>query len=134
MKNVNSETRMPRGGISKSVGTLESPYVAYPFGPDGFEIGNNTFARDIGPKCWHAIQVHEDNDILGRFSPEEYTWINPAKGVAQVGMFIAGMFGLCGVIYMWYPDKPAVPRTFPHNGLEVALGGKNALPVSLQHN
>ncbi|KAI5781834.1 hypothetical protein EDC01DRAFT_231929 [Geopyxis carbonaria] len=96
--------------------------------------------RDPYAKWWDQQErrnfgepVHEDNDMLGRFSPEEYTWINPAKGAAQIGMFIATVFGLCGVIYTWYPDKPAVPRTFPHNGLEVALGGKNAVPVCFQH-
>ena len=66
---------------------------------------------------------------MGRFSPEEYTWIAPGKGAAQVGAFVATVFSLMGVIYMFYPDKPAVPRTFPHAGLEKALGGPRALPV-----
>ena len=70
-----------------------------------------------------VLQLHEDYDILGRFSPEVYTWTTPGKGLAQVGMFVATVFGLCGVVYMFYPDKPAVPRAFPHNGLEKALGG-----------
>ncbi|KAA8913737.1 hypothetical protein FN846DRAFT_928369 [Sphaerosporella brunnea] len=67
--------------------------------------------------------VHEDNDILGRLSPEVYTWTTPGKGALQVCAFIATVLGLCGVVYMFYPDKPAVPRTFPHHGLEKALGG-----------
>jgi hypothetical protein len=74
-------------------------------------------------------QVHEDNDILGRFSPEEYTWVSPAKGLFQIGCFVTTVFGLLGVVYMFYPDMPAVPRTFPHNGLEKALGGPGVLKV-----
>jgi len=73
--------------------------------------------------------LHEDYDILGRFSPEVYTWTTPGKGLAQVGMFVATVFGLCGVVYMFYPDKPAVPRTFPHNGLEKALGGPGTAKI-----
>ncbi|KAI5802799.1 hypothetical protein FPQ18DRAFT_383801 [Pyronema domesticum] len=71
--------------------------------------------------------VHEDNDILGRFSPEDYTWVSPAKGLFQIGCFVTTVFGLLGVVYMFYPDMPAVPRTFPHNGLEKALGGPGVL-------
>jgi NADH dehydrogenase (ubiquinone) 1 beta subcomplex subunit 8 len=73
--------------------------------------------------------VHEDEDILGRFSLEEYTWTTPGKGALQIGAFIATVFSLCGVVYLFYPDKPAVPRTFPHDGLTAALGGPKALPV-----
>lgn len=76
-----------------------------------------------------VLQLHEDNDILGRFSPEVYTWTTPGKGLFQIGCFVATVLSLCGVVYLFYPDKPAVPRRFPHNGLEVALGGKGALPV-----
>ncbi|KZF22109.1 NADH:ubiquinone oxidoreductase subunit [Xylona heveae TC161] len=70
--------------------------------------------------------VHEDNDILGIFSLEEYTHFTPGRSLFLVGCFIAATVGLCGVVYKYYPDKPATPRTFP-NGLEVELGGPNAL-------
>lgn len=66
---------------------------------------------------------------MGRFSPEEYTWVTPGKGALQIGVFVATVFSFMGVVYMFYPDKPAVPRTFPHAGLEKALGGPRALPV-----
>ncbi|KAI5859099.1 hypothetical protein BZA05DRAFT_440702 [Tricharina praecox] len=76
--------------------------------------------------------LHEDNDILGRFSPEEYTWVTPGKGALQIGVFVATVFSFMGVVYMFYPDKPAVPRTFPHAGLEKALGGPRALPAAAE--
>lgn len=44
----------------------------------------------------------------------------------QFGLFILSVFGLCGVVYATYPDKPAVPRTFPFDGLRDALGGEKA--------
>ncbi|KAI9858891.1 MAG: hypothetical protein M1813_007193 [Trichoglossum hirsutum] len=70
--------------------------------------------------------VHEDNDILGMFSLEEYTHTPPGKGFMQLGLFIAAVFGLCGVVYQFYPDKPSAPREFP-DGLETELGGPGAL-------
>jgi NADH dehydrogenase (ubiquinone) 1 beta subcomplex subunit 8 len=72
--------------------------------------------------------VHEDNDILGMFSPEEYTWTSPGKGALQLGAFIVAVFGLCGVVSLYYPDKPSAPREF-EDGLERELGGPNALRV-----
>jgi NADH dehydrogenase (ubiquinone) 1 beta subcomplex subunit 8 len=48
--------------------------------------------------------VHEDNDILGMFSPEEYTHVTPATAFFQLGCFVAAVFGLCGVVAMFYPD------------------------------
>ena len=34
-----------------------------------------------------------------------------------------------GVVRQYYPDKPAIPRTFP-GGLDRELGGPGAVPVS----
>lgn len=73
--------------------------------------------------------VHEDNDILAMFSPERHTHVSTAKGLFHVGCFIAAVLGLSGVVKMYYPDKPATPRTFP-GGLEKELGGENAVRVS----
>ncbi|KAL7276173.1 hypothetical protein RUND412_000866 [Rhizina undulata] len=74
--------------------------------------------------------VHEDDDILGRFSPEEYTFVKPKKAFAMNGVFIMTVLSFAGVCYMYYPDKPAVPRTFPHDGLVTSLGGPKALPAA----
>ncbi|RYP66900.1 hypothetical protein DL771_007557 [Monosporascus sp. 5C6A] len=70
--------------------------------------------------------VHEDHDILGMFSPYEYTWISPGKGLAQVAAFIATLVGVCWVIGRVYPDKPSFPREF-EGGLEKELGGPGAM-------
>jgi NADH dehydrogenase (ubiquinone) 1 beta subcomplex subunit 8 len=73
--------------------------------------------------------VHEDNDILGMFSPEEYTHTKPGKGLFQIGCFVAAVFTLCGVVSLTYPDTPAAPREF-EDGLERELGGPHAVRVS----
>jgi NADH dehydrogenase (ubiquinone) 1 beta subcomplex subunit 8 len=73
--------------------------------------------------------LHEDNDILTVFSPEQYTHVKPAKGFFLLGCWVTALLGLCGVVSFYYPDKQSVPRTFP-DGLERELGGPNAVPVS----
>ncbi|RAL66922.1 hypothetical protein DID88_007704 [Monilinia fructigena] len=70
--------------------------------------------------------VHEDNDILGMFSPEEYTHQKPGTAALQLGLFVASVFGLCAVVGIMYPDKQSVPREF-EGGLERELGGPTAV-------
>ncbi|KAG9238661.1 hypothetical protein BJ875DRAFT_24449 [Amylocarpus encephaloides] len=70
--------------------------------------------------------VHEDNDILGMFSPYEYTHVKPGKGLFQLGCFVVAVFGLCGVVKMSYPDRPSAPKEY-EGGLERELGGPTAL-------
>ena len=73
--------------------------------------------------------VHEDNDILGMFSPEEYTHFKPGFGALCFGVFVATFLGLVGVAKVYYPDMPAVKRGF-EGGLDRELGGEGALLVS----
>ena len=72
--------------------------------------------------------MHEDNDIMGMFSPEEYTHVKPAKGAFMIGCFLATVLGLCTVVSFTYPDKQSAPREF-EGGLERELGGPNATRV-----
>ena len=73
--------------------------------------------------------VHEDNDILGMFSPYEYTHFTPGFGAVLFGCFVATFMGLLGVVYVTYPDKPSVERGLP-GGLDRELGGEGCLLVS----
>ena len=77
--------------------------------------------------------VHEDHDVLGMFSPYEYTWVSPAKGAAQIGAFVAVFLGVCYTIAQVYPDKQSYPREY-EGGLERELGGKGAVRVRLTTN
>jgi len=73
--------------------------------------------------------VHEDNDILGVFSTENYTHFTPGWGLVLMGTFVASVLGLCGVVKVLYPDSPTVPRRY-EGGLERELGGSKTLSVS----
>jgi NADH dehydrogenase (ubiquinone) 1 beta subcomplex subunit 8 len=77
--------------------------------------------------------VHEDNDILGVFSPEQYTHVTSGKALLSVGTFVATFLGFCGLVSLYYPDRPSAPRTLP-DGLEKELGGPGAVRVSLDMN
>ncbi|TVY37936.1 hypothetical protein LSUB1_G003159 [Lachnellula subtilissima] len=70
--------------------------------------------------------VHEDADIMGMFSPEEYTWVKPGKGALQLGAFILTVFGFSGIVSLYYPDRPSAPKEY-EDGLERELGGPTAL-------
>ncbi|KAJ9194256.1 hypothetical protein DTO164E3_5655 [Paecilomyces variotii] len=70
--------------------------------------------------------LHEDNDILNVFSPEQYTHVTSGKAILSIGTFVAAFLGFCGLVSFYYPDKPSVPRTFP-DGLEKELGGPGAV-------
>jgi len=73
--------------------------------------------------------VHEDHDILGMFSPYEYTWVSAGKGALQIGAFVVTFLSVLYAVKLSYPDMPAVPREF-EGGLEKELGGAGALRVS----
>ena len=73
--------------------------------------------------------LHEDNDILGIFSPEDYTHATPGHGARMWVGSILTVLGLCAVTSYYYPDKPSAPRTWP-DGLEAEYGGPGAVSVS----
>ncbi|KXL51488.1 MAG: hypothetical protein FE78DRAFT_118889, partial [Acidomyces sp. 'richmondensis'] len=77
--------------------------------------------------------VHEDNDILGIFSTEEYRHFTPAWGAVLWGTLVASILGLSAVCWRFYPDKPSATRTFP-GGLEAELGGPRAPRAAMEED
>ncbi|KAH6958085.1 hypothetical protein BKA59DRAFT_236240 [Fusarium tricinctum] len=75
--------------------------------------------------------IHEDNDVLGIFSPWEYTWTTAGPGAVMVGTFIAVFMSVTGIVYLNYPDRPAYPRSF-EGGLERELGGPGATRARME--
>jgi len=76
--------------------------------------------------------IHEDNDVLGMFSPYEYTWTTTGPGLIMIGTFVATVLGVSGLVYLNYPDKVAYPREF-EGGLQRELGGPGAVRVGLRN-
>ncbi|KAK3384852.1 NADH dehydrogenase-like protein [Podospora didyma] len=77
--------------------------------------------------------VHEDHDMMGMFTPYEYTWVKPGKGLLQIGAFITAVFTLAYGISLVYPDRRSYPREF-EGGLVKELGGAGAPRRALLSN
>jgi NADH dehydrogenase (ubiquinone) 1 beta subcomplex subunit 8 len=73
--------------------------------------------------------VHEDNDMLGIFSFEDYDVFTSKKAFLGWAWFIGGIATLSGIVYLFYPDRPATKRTAP-GGLLEEYGGPGGLSVS----
>ena len=75
--------------------------------------------------------MHEDHDILGMFSPYEYTWVGTGKGLFQIGVFVAVFLSVCLGVKMGYSDRVSYPREF-EGGLERELGGAGAIRARME--
>ena len=63
------------------------------------------------------------------FSPYEYTWTTPGKGLFQIGVFVAAFLSVLVAVKVSLPEAPVWPREF-EDGLEKELGGSGAIRVS----
>ena len=80
--------------------------------------------RNYGEPC------HEDHDILGVLALHDYDHFTPGWGGVLLGTFCAAVAGLCLAVSYVHPDKVSAPKIYP-DGLEIELGGKRALLVSI---
>ncbi|ORZ09175.1 hypothetical protein BCR42DRAFT_423888 [Absidia repens] len=86
-------------------------------------------SQSRGPFGWDDPQdkrnfgeaVHEEDEIMGVWAPDLHTY-SPFKAIAQLTLF-AGLFtAFAGLVYTSYPERPAVKRTYPNDGLKESLG------------
>ncbi|KIW90295.1 uncharacterized protein Z519_08939 [Cladophialophora bantiana CBS 173.52] len=70
--------------------------------------------------------VHEDNDVLGIFALEDYTFMSTARGLLLWAGFIACVLGVYYGVSYTYPGKPSAPREL-EGGLFEELGGPGAV-------
>ncbi|KAI9309364.1 hypothetical protein BJ944DRAFT_258691 [Cunninghamella echinulata] len=65
--------------------------------------------------------VHEEDELFGVWAPDLHHY-SPYKALAQLAL-AAGVFtAAVGIIYKTYPERPAVKRTYPYEGLKESLG------------
>jgi len=108
--------------LDKNGGYINPPRIKRQFRDPHADWWDKQERRNFGEP------VHEDNDMLGMFSPYEYTWTTPGKGALQVLAVVLVFVGIVGVVKVTYPDKPSYPREF-EGGLERELGGPGAMRV-----
>ena len=57
------------------------------------------------------------------FSPDVPTNVSPSSAVKQAALAFLLIGSVCTFLGYNRPEAPAVPRTYPHDGLTVELGG-----------
>ncbi|CAE7219686.1 unnamed protein product [Rhizoctonia solani] len=69
--------------------------------------------------------VPEQYEILSLWSPDVFN-ISRASALKQFGIAVAVFFGFTVVVKASVPERPAVPRNYPYDGLVAELGGLDA--------
>ncbi|KAI8377958.1 uncharacterized protein BYT42DRAFT_572319 [Radiomyces spectabilis] len=85
-----------------------------------------------GPYGWWDPQdrrnfgepLHEEDEIFSVWGPDLHTY-SPYKALAQLGLAALITAGFAGIVYKTYPDRPAVQRTYPYDGLKAELGARD---------
>ncbi len=78
-----------------------------------------------------SSQMHEHEEMYSMWGPD-IPHVDPATSLRHFTIAVSGFvaFGLlCN--YVLVPDRPAVPRQFPFDGLVKELGGLEANKVSI---
>ena len=68
--------------------------------------------------------MHIDEDMLDLWSPDYYDHVSDSTALKHNAIFFGLIFGISAVIayFQLNPEKPAMIRSFPYNGLADALG------------
>ncbi|KAF7727964.1 hypothetical protein EC973_006852 [Apophysomyces ossiformis] len=67
--------------------------------------------------------VHEEDEILGVWGPDIHTY-SPYKALGQLTLFFALVGGFSAFIYKVQPERPAIKRSYPFDGLKEELGSR----------
>lgn len=65
-----------------------------------------------------------DDDLYDMWSPDYYQFVSDKTALKQNGIFFGVVLGFGALIayFQLNPEKPAMPRSFPYNGLAKDLG------------
>ncbi|KAN0061351.1 hypothetical protein ACQY0O_006198 [Thecaphora frezii] len=85
--------------------------------------------RKYSPNWWDPQEkrnfgetLHEQDDVLGVWAPDVHAV--PAASALRQFLMAVGVVVLFGsTVYATTPQKPALPRTYPRDGLAAELGG-----------
>ncbi|CEH18391.1 NDUFB8 [Ceraceosorus bombacis] len=73
--------------------------------------------------------LHESDDELSVWAPDVHKISGPSA-LFQFSIAAACMGAFAGLVYLTYPEKPAIPRVYPDDGLVKALGeGRKRAPI-----
>ncbi|GMF09008.1 unnamed protein product [[Candida] boidinii] len=71
--------------------------------------------------------VHVYHDMVDVWAPDHHDFVSDSKAVRHFLYFMGALAGFAGIIYVTdvWPDRPAMPRSYPHGGLAKDLGARN---------
>ncbi|GME82134.1 unnamed protein product [Ambrosiozyma monospora] len=80
--------------------------------------------------------VHPWHDYIDLWSPDYFDHVTNKKAVQGFFTFFGGLALFAGIIYVFelYPDRPNMPRSYPHEGLYRDLGGREGEQKLYQAN
>ncbi|KDN38801.1 hypothetical protein K437DRAFT_259298 [Tilletiaria anomala UBC 951] len=78
---------------------------------------------DPQEKANYAETLHEQEDVLSVWAPDLHQNVKPTSALFQL-LLAAGAASLfASIIYATRPSLPAMPRSYPRDGLAEELGG-----------
>lgn len=80
--------------------------------------------------------VNMDEDLYDIWSPDYYDFVSDSTALKHNGIFFGLLFGVAGVVayFQLNPEKPAMIRSFPYNGLADALGATSKEDAAFYQN
>ncbi|KAI0264474.1 Ndufb8, NADH dehydrogenase 19kDa subunit [Gloeopeniophorella convolvens] len=120
---------LPRSHLSRTYATATAKEVDPQL--NGYPQLPNEFRQNLPPKGWWDIQMrrnfgdtmHEREEMYSMWGPDA-PHVPPSTALNHFAIALTGFvtFGLL-CRYALVPDRPAVPRQYPFNGLVKELGG-----------
>ncbi|SNX85777.1 uncharacterized protein MEPE_04486 [Melanopsichium pennsylvanicum] len=87
-------------------------------------------SRKYSPKWWDPQEKrnfgetpHEQDDVLSVWAPDVHA-VPASSALRQFLVAIGVVVLFASTVYAATPEKPALPRTYPRDGLATELGGK----------
>lgn len=91
----------------------------------------STQNRKYDPRYWDTQEKrnfgeipHEQDDILGVWAPDLHPNVEPSAALRQIAIAASIFAAFASLVYISLPSRPAVPRTYPRDGLADELGSK----------
>ncbi len=71
-------------------------------------------------------KIHPFHDYMDMWAPDHYHQISDKFALGQLLTFFGILGAFAGFVYISdiWPDRPAMPRDYPYNGLYKDLGGR----------
>ncbi|KAF8513177.1 Ndufb8, NADH dehydrogenase 19kDa subunit, partial [Hysterangium stoloniferum] len=78
---------------------------------------------DLQMRRNYGEAIHEEDDALNMWTPDAPPAVEPSVALRQFTLATLAFIGFGYVVYKNVPERPAIPREYPFNGLVKELGG-----------